>query len=158
MNKCIAVAALCCLIMGCSGGSGGAPRVTTHKVTGKVTFNGTPVANANVTFSPTGPGIPSAMGLSDTQGMYTLTTYDAGDGAAAGTYKVMVYKTAPKAENSAPQHDPTGKTATMKPQGHGGKAGAAGGGGSLLPEKYASADTPLQKTVNEGENTIDLAL
>ncbi len=158
MYKSIAVAVLCCLIVGCNGSSGGAARVATNKVSGKVTFNGTPVANANVTFSPTGPGIPSAMGLSDNQGMYTLTTYDAGDGAAAGSYKVMVYKTAPKAANSAPQHDPTGAAGASMPQGHGGKAGAGGGSGSLLPEKYATADTPLQKTVNEGENTIDLAL
>lgn len=146
--------------MGC-GGAGGANKLTTHKVKGKVTLGGNPVAGASVTFSPKTKGVPPAMGLTDAQGIYILTTYDAGDGAVEGTYKVMVYKEAPKAEAATNQHDPTGKSgAKSGPPSHGGgpNAGKAGGSGSLLPEKYSKQDTPLEKTVKAGEQDIPIEL
>jgi hypothetical protein len=150
------------VLVGCNGG-GGAAKVATHKVTGKVTMGGSAVAGATVTFSPEKGSSPAAMGLTDAQGVYTLTTYAAGDGAPEGDYKVLVYKEAPKSEaSSGPQHDPkAGGTpqGPPGPKGHGGSNKKGGPAGSLLPEKYSSAsDTPLKKTVKSGENTIDLEL
>jgi hypothetical protein len=153
----------CALIMGiaalgCSG-SGGANRLATTKVTGKVTMGGAPVPGATVTFSPLATGRPPAMGVTDTQGVYILTTYDSGDGAVEGEYKVLVFKAAPSAEPAGPAHDPTGQSRGGAPAHRGPSGGRAGGGGSLLPEKYSSvATTTLAKTVAAGENTIDIEL
>ncbi|MGN6544923.1 MAG: hypothetical protein ACTHK7_07725 [Aureliella sp.] len=130
--------------------------MSTNKVTGKVTMGGAPVPGATVTFSPITQGNPPALGVTDTQGVYTLTTYDSGDGAVAGEYKIMVSKSAPSAAPAEPQHDPTGQSVPASPQ-HSGPRGAAAGPSSLLPEKYSRADTtPISKTVKEGDNTIDV--
>jgi hypothetical protein len=146
-------------VIGCSGS--GAARFPTNKVTGKVTMNGSPVPGANISFSPVGTGKPPAFGISDTQGVYVLTTYDSGDGAVEGDYKIMVYKGAPTAQAAAPTHDPTGQTTGGAPKhsGPAGKASSGAGGGSLLPEKYSKASTtPITKTVKSGENSIDIEL
>ena len=154
---------LCCLVVGllltgCNSGEG---RVQTHKVKGKVTYNGSPVASATVTFAPQEKGTPTAMGITDAQGMYTLTTYDSGDGAGAGLYKVLVYKMDQAAAStpSAPAHDPTGAGPSGAPSHSGPKGGQKKAGGSLLPEKYMKADTTtLTKNVVGGENEINLEL
>lgn len=146
---------------GCSGAVGGGDRFATHPVTGKVTYNGAPVPGAVVTFSPNKTGVPGASGITDNQGTYILTTYDAGDGAVEGEYKVMVSKSAPSATGGgAPSHDPTGESGRGAPShAGGGKAAANAGGGSLLPAKYAKAtETPLVKTVAKGDNSIDLVI
>ena len=154
---------LCCLVVGllltgCNSGEG---RVQTYKVKGKVTYNGAPVASATVTFAPQEKGTPTAMGITDGQGMYTLTTYDSGDGAGAGLYKVLVYKkdqSAPSTPN-VPAHDPTGAGPSGSPSHSGPKGGQKKAGGSLLPEKYMKADTTtLSKNVVGGENEINLEL
>jgi len=148
-------------IVGCAGGEGAGTRLATHKVSGKVTQGGAPVPGATVTFSPMKNGDPGASGITDAQGMYSLTTYDANDGAVEGDYKVLVTKSAPVASGPSIAHDPTGQTRSPSPSGHGGggAAAAAAGGGSLLPEKYARAsDTPLMKTVAKGDNTHDLEI
>lgn len=156
---------LCCLVVGlllagCNSTEG---RVQTHKVKGKVTYNGAPVASATVTFAPQEKGTPTAMGITDGQGVYTLTTYDSGDGAAAGIYKVLVYKmneAAASTEPALPAHDPTGAGPSAPPPAHSGpKGGQKKAGGSLLPEKYMKADTTtITKNVVGGENEINLEL
>lgn len=124
-------------------------------------MNGAPVPGASVSFSPVETGKPPALGISDTQGMYILTTYDSGDGAVEGEYKVMVFKGAPAAAAAAPAHDPTGQMSGGGAPKHSGPAGKgqAAAGGSLLPEKYASATTTtITKTVTAGDNVIDIEL
>ncbi|MCX7665147.1 MAG: carboxypeptidase-like regulatory domain-containing protein [Gemmataceae bacterium] len=64
-----------------------------YPVTGKVTYNSSPVENATVVFHPIGdqganPAKPR--GKTDAQGNYKLTTYNADDGAPAGDYRVTV--------------------------------------------------------------------
>ena len=113
------------LLSGCNSTEG---RVQTNKVKGKVTYNGSPVASATVTFSPQEKGTPTAMGITDGQGVYTLTTYDSGDGAAAGIYKVLVYKmndAASSSEPAMPAHDPTGAGPSGPPS-HAGPPGGRG--------------------------------
>lgn len=145
--------------IGCNGGgSSGAAKLDTHKVMGKVTMNGAPVPGATVTFSPVENGKPPALGLTDTQGSYVLTTYDSGDGAVAGEYKVLVYKSAPSEASSAPTHDATGAGGASAPQ-HSGPKGAQKDGGSLLPAKYSAASTTtITKSVKDGDNTLDIEL
>lgn len=153
------LALLSVVMMGCSD-NGGAKRLPTNKVTGKVSMNGAPVPGASISFSPVETGKPPALGISDAQGMYTLTTYDSGDGAVEGDFKVMVYKGAPTAAPAAPAHDPTGATSGGGAPKHSGPAGKApAGGGSLLPDKYSKASTtPITKNVVSGENKIDIEL
>lgn len=145
-------------ILGCGSSAG---QHQTHKVTGKVLMNGAPVIGASVAFSPTGKGMPAALGQTDTQGVYTLTTYAAGDGAPEGEYKILVTKSAPAAdpESNKPTHDPTGKNKSVAPTHSGGGKGKTTPTGHLLPDKFAKvATTPLVKTVVAGPNTIDLDL
>lgn len=155
--RCLACFIALLILTGCGPGGGSVP---TYPVSGKVTLNGAPVAGATVTFSPEQSGIPTAMGISDGQGLYKLTTYTSGDGAGEGSFKVLVYKMSEEdAGPSLPTHDPTGRGPSAAPT-HSGPRGAGGKkAASLLPEKYMKASTtPLTKSVQAGPNTIDLEL
>ena len=63
----------------------------TVPVTGVVTFSGSPVAGATVTFLAAKDG-RSASAITDAQGLYALTTFRRGDGALPGDYNVIVMK------------------------------------------------------------------
>lgn len=153
------------LAIGCAGGAEGeAAKVPTFKVTGKVTMQGAPIADAVVTFSPT-ENQPMALGRTNAAGEYTLTTYEGGDGAAAGLFKVMVTKTTTAAGATLPvagQHDPDA-AAKAQAQQHAAAGGTPAGGKtteSLLPDRYGQPSTSgLEATVTEGgENKFDFAL
>src|SRR5215210_4988708 len=66
-------------------------RSPTYPVTGTVTSQGKPVAGAVITFVPTGEG-EAASAITDSEGKYALTTWEAGDGARPGQYGVKVSK------------------------------------------------------------------
>lgn len=59
-------------------------------VTGKVTYNSSPIENATVVFHPVGDDTLKSRGKTDAQGNFKLTTYDTDDGAPAGEYRVTV--------------------------------------------------------------------
>jgi hypothetical protein len=70
-----------------------ARRVPTFPVTGTLTQNGKPLANAAVVFHPVaadGADVLRPRGTTDVTGAFTLTTYDGGDGAPAGDYRLTV--------------------------------------------------------------------
>jgi hypothetical protein len=126
-RKIMARLSLCCLVVGllltgCNSTEG---RVQTTKSKVKSPTTESPVASATVTFAPQEKGTPTAMGITDGQGVYTLTTYDSGDGAAAGIYKVLVYKMneAASSEPAMPAHDPTGAGPSGAPSHSGPKGG-----------------------------------
>lgn len=155
------VALLVAVFQGCSG-SGDGNRLSVYPVSGKITMAGAPVANAIVTFSPKG-NQPVAIGRTDAQGQYKMTTYDANDGAAAGEFVVLVSKEAPAAASSAPPAH--GVTAISTPQmahaARGGKkAGDASESSSVLPSKYSDrGKSDLALTVkSSGENVGDFDL
>ncbi len=75
------------VLIGCSRSS----RPPTYRVTGTVTLQGKPVADAVITFVPTGEG-EAASAITDANGHYALTTWEAGDGARPGEYRVKVSK------------------------------------------------------------------
>ena len=77
------------VLSGCSNSS----RPPTYRVTGTVTLQGKPVAGAAITFVPTGEG-EAASAITDSEGKYALTTWEAGDGARPGQYRVKVSKQA----------------------------------------------------------------
>ncbi len=79
------------LTLVCFSGCGGDSRPPTYRVTGKVTWKGQPVQKASLIFVPESQG-ESASAETDAQGMYSLTTFVAGDGARSGNYRIKVMK------------------------------------------------------------------
>lgn len=88
--------ALMCLVVpplmyGCS--SSNVELLPTYQVSGKVTHEAKPLSNAIVTFHPDAKGLvegnPSA--ITDNEGRYELSTFEQGDGAPQGKYKVTIY-------------------------------------------------------------------
>jgi hypothetical protein len=63
----------------------------TVSIKGRVTLDGKPVDGASIEFVPM-DGSRSAIGTTDTDGYFTLTTFKQGDGARKGEYKVTVTK------------------------------------------------------------------
>ena len=148
------VAAACLFIVGCGGGSDGPD---THPVTGLVTLDGEPVADATVTFSGGTPQTTS-FGKSDADGRYTLKTASMQNGTVIGTHRVTVTKTERPDAASDPANNSPGFDETYDP------AAASNNqplpeDKSLIPEKYAArATSELTAEIVEGENTVDLAL
>jgi len=118
----------------------------TVPVGGKVTYKGTPIEGAIVTFVPEGSGRP-ATATTGAGGVFSLTTVDA-SGAMPGKYKVTVDKVEyGTAGSSSMEAASTGNAAE-------GRAKRA------LPKKYAeAASTPLAMEVPAGgKKDIDFVL
>lgn len=83
---------VCCAVMpGC--GPSGPARLPVHPVSGSLTFQGKPLANALLVLHPKtkDPERPfSARAQTDANGAFKVTTYDQDDGAPAGEYAVTV--------------------------------------------------------------------
>lgn len=128
-------------IGGCSKRRGNRPQ--TFPVQGVVTMGGEPLAGATVMFNPIASGGSGAIALTDEQGRYKLTTFDSGDGAVAGEYRVAFVKTIfPKQEGVDPM------------------VAMSGDPKNVLPLKFAdSATSGFTATVAEGpDNAFDFAL
>ena len=80
---------LCCLFaIGC--GNDGKPRRV--PVAGVITYNGKPVPEGDVVFVPVDAAKGfRARGKANKNGQFTLTTFDEGDGAVPGEYKVTIF-------------------------------------------------------------------
>lgn len=79
---CVAVA-----VAGCGGVHDGRP--ATYPAGGIVLFDGRPLAGAQVSFLAVGAP-RAAIALTDAEGIFTLSTFAAGDGAVAGQHVVTV--------------------------------------------------------------------
>lgn len=127
-------------------------RPKTAAVSGIITMNGQPVADADVVFQPAGQS-PAATGRTDGDGNYQLTTFQSDDGAVPGQYLVSVTKYDRPAESASSSSEeyvpPTAASAQ-----------ASAAPKNLLPEKYASPKTStLTATVQDGqENQFDFKL
>ena len=139
-------------LVGCGGGASGRPDL--HKVTGTVTFKGSPVEGANVTFSSaTSPR--SATGATDASGKFSLTTFDTNDGAVVGEHAVTITKVASGNESGA-MSEANAKEMMAK------NMGTMGAGKSAetmpemeLPAKYADAKTSGEKRTVSASETND---
>lgn len=79
--------------------SGGLP------VKGQVTYNGTPVQGASITFVSPAGGAPG-FAMTDAEGKFTVRSSQ-GEGLPAGSYQVTVTKTdAPSPQNTVSDQDP----------------------------------------------------
>lgn len=151
--------------VGVTAGCGGASRPSTYPVTGTVTFQGTPVAGAMVSFSPADAGTEAraAMGITDEQGNYSLTTFESGDGAMPGSYKVKVAK---YDQSATPPVVSDRSAATDSAEGAmpanyvlETNTASAAPPKSELPERYASpSTTPLTFSVEATQNTYNIDL
>jgi hypothetical protein len=120
----LAVAVLSIAALGCS-------QSDTVAVTGTVTLNGAPAADAEVKFEPTKGG-RMATGHTDAAGHFTVETAKPNDGAMPGEYVVTLG-----------EYYPPGKAPALPK-----------GGGPLpsrFPPKYGNpAESPLKATVERG--------
>lgn len=77
----------------------GKGKLAVHPVTGVVRVDGKPAPGAMVILCPVGGSDKlqreRPYGTADGEGKFTLTTFDKGDGAPAGEYKVLVQWMAP---------------------------------------------------------------
>ena len=121
---CFAAALLAAVCSGCS-------QSDTVPVTGVVTLNGQPAAQAEVLFNPkTGR---MASGITDDQGHFALSTAKPNDGALPGDYTVTLFEYYPP--DKPPKMPPPGQALP-----------------SRFPPKYADpATSPLNATVKRGE-------
>ena len=131
----VAIACFCVLVfVGCSDG-----RLPTEHVTGTVTLDGQPLADAQIFFNPVEGGIP-AHGWTNEQGVYLITAMQGG-GTGAGTVPGDYVVTVTKIE------------VTLAPDGESGTTT------HLLPPIYRVTDqSPLRATVVKGRNRFDFEL
>ena len=126
------------LVIGCSGGGA----LDTAEVTGTVTYNGKPLPYGSVSFRPKA-GSP-ATGKIQSDGSFTMTTYNNGDGAIVGTHEVLIIATEVDA-GTAPEVQPGTEMKVAQ---------------SVIPEKYTSFSTSglTAEVVAGEENQFTFAL
>ena len=114
-----------------------------------------PVADANVVFHPVGEDGTPAMGKTDADGNYSLTTFNTNDGAMAVQYTVTISKQ--NVDNAMAGEidldDPGDAYGEMM------DSEDSTAGEETLPAKYASPETsPEKRTVMEGSNEFSFEL
>jgi hypothetical protein len=135
------------VLTGCGGTDPNRPPLA--KVRGKVTYNGQPVTKGSVIFTPDlGKGGQTgqvAVGQLESDGSFTLTTFDTGDGAILGQHIVTVEARGEDINTlNKPKADGTIAYVLPKP---------------TVPAKYTNpTSSPLRHTVEAKDNefVIDL--
>jgi hypothetical protein len=127
-------------LVGCGGRSGDLP--ATAEVTGKITYKGKSLIGGTVAFQPQGqPGNP-ALGEIQSDGTYSLTTYEKDDGAVLGKHSVTV--TVNPGQPGGAEPGLPGTEASLK---------------SPIPMKYSEPSiSGLSFEVKEGSNKADFDL
>ncbi len=142
------------VLIGC-GDSASRPALT--PVTGTVIYQDKPVEGATVTFS-TESSSRSSSGVTDSNGKFSLTTFDTNDGAPVGQHVVTIAKAEAQADSSASStglgKSPEEMKAMMAQQKAKMQASfAAGPAKMVLPAKYADAKTSGEtRTVAAGDS------
>jgi len=127
------------LFAGCGGSAVDPDRTETVPVTGTVTHNGEPVEGASVTFMAQSADGRGASGTTDASGEFTLTTFEPGDGAIPGSYRVKIAKTVVEGGPSEEEYQ------------------AAAARGMTLPQPEAKEMLPVKyKDVNTSQLTAEV--
>lgn len=131
---------------GC-GGDSSLPK--TAKVRGTVNYKGKPLSGGQISFIPEAgseaaqSGQPASSQIG-TDGSFTLTTFNTGDGALIGAHKVIVSKRGSDTSRNQPKPDGTIDYTVPKAE---------------IPEKYEKVDkTPLKFTVEDKTNEFNIEL
>jgi hypothetical protein len=149
-------------VLGCSSDDGLGTR---YPVSGKVTYNGQPVAKAKISFIPASKeGAKQGASGDIVDGAFSLSTLSPGDGALPGDYLVTISarevdeeKLKAETEKIMAKHGMTGKVGAMVPPEL--QAKAAKDAKSSLPKKYEDPKTSkLTAKVVEGSNSFDFPL
>lgn len=162
MNRtfCVVASIVACSFAGC-GGAGDEGGVPVYPVSGAVTMFNKPLSGATIIFAPEGDQ-PTATGTTDAEGKYQLTTYEFGDGAAEGSYRVIVSKSvAASAAGGATtvSEDGLEHAADAAAGTHGSSSPAATSTSMVPPQFSSSTETPLSANVKvTGENTFDFEI
>jgi hypothetical protein len=125
---------------GCSHHQDNRPKLV--PVHGVVRLNGKAVDGARVDFHNATSEKPSAYATTDAEGKFTLTTYENGDGATPGKYRIAVTKA-----QEAGRHEQKTAPPVFR-----------GGGGApkpkwLIPHQYSNPNTSnLTRDIEDGEN------
>lgn len=144
-------------------GCGKSDRPAIAKASGRVTLAGAPVAGATVSFQPVAGGRPCS-GVTDSSGVYQMTSYDANDGAPVGEHRVVIIKIAgPGASvpaEASPAEDPSMSLSTMAGPGEDGQAPPQPETQYLVPQKYSSPETSglTVKVPEGGSDKLDFDL
>lgn len=141
------------ILIGC-GDTASGPEPT-YEVSGAITFQGKPVAGADVTFF-NAEKKRSAFGRTNDKGEYQLTTFSSNDGAVEGKSTVTVVKFVP-AEPVAPEADV--ESEDYQPPGFG-KSTAPPKPKSEIPSKYSDQATSdlMAMVATDRVNKIDFEL
>jgi hypothetical protein len=156
----VGLAFISAIMLGCGSDPYVEGRPDTVPATGRVTHNGNPVQGAEVMFHVQGQSVPgtsaeghSAFARTDADGRFELMTFEPGDGAVPGDYRISIKKVeaveqAEVFDEDDPRYDPDAGTDDLPPPRH------------LLPEKYSSPGTSqLTETVTaDGPNEFSLEL
>ena len=149
-------------LTGCSGGD--SDRAKTYKTTGVVKLNDRPVEGAIVTFMLEG-STQSAIGSTDAEGNFDLSTFGPSDGATEGQYSVAITKVdVAETANTLPQgviNVDNGDTSNYTPPVVGAPSPTAPKASkSPIPEKYGNSQTSgLRATVTaSGPNHFEFNL
>jgi len=119
-------------LAGCGGTD--SSRLPTAKVIGTVTVQGQPVTSGTITFFPVSGG-KHALGSLGADGSFTLSTYEAQDGAVLGAHKVVI---------QVPKMGPDGAPVP---------------GADRIPPSYAASETtPLTVEVKQDNEPLRLDL
>jgi hypothetical protein len=119
------------------------------KVYGTVSYHGKPVDAGHIVFTPVagkgGETGQTATGEIESDGTYTMTTFNTGDGAILGQHVVTV-TVREKGTEAYPKPKPSGAIDYKLPK-------------SLAPKRYETADkSPLRCTVLETGTKFDIEL
>lgn len=157
----IALTLLACFagLSGCGEGASGASRKPVFEASGTVKLFGAPLPEATVTFAPL-DGQPTAFGATDDSGTFKLTTYDFGDGGAAGKYKVIITKFAGSSKPAAAANLSDHEAAEKAAGGHDASGASGGGSRALVPPAFTSLETTTltAEITSGGENSFSFEL
>jgi hypothetical protein len=144
----VILASLIAISPGCGGD---AKRLDVHPVKGTVHYKGEPMkGGGSILFFPTSgdSGMKEASGTIKEDGTFELKTYEDGDGAAAGEYRVVVY-----------QLTTTEPEASTDGQESGGEPIETVAEKDRIPNIYSdSALSPKLQEVKAGENVLKIEL
>lgn len=139
------------LTIGCGDTTVQDDRPERAKVSGKITLDGAPVEGATIRLEAKTGSQQGAIGVSEADGTFVLTTYSSGDGVLPGTYMVIATKTKIEgmlSDEEANEYNGRGEEIPEPTK------------TELLPAKYATAKTTdIEISVALGEeNTLNLDL